>query len=66
VSRAGYRPKRTPGGRVRGAVHPGRADDVIVLDNGKTASGLLSSQLKPRRPRILAAYRDEMERAHGI
>jgi hypothetical protein len=39
---------------------------VIVLDNGKTASVLLSSQLKPRRPRILAAYRDEMERAHGI
>jgi hypothetical protein len=101
VSRAGYRPKRTPAGRVRGAgrvrpgararrrgphrrlglpgrgrlpVHPGRADDVIVLDNGKTVivrpleDPLKASpaELKPRRPRNLAAYRDEMDRAHGI
>jgi hypothetical protein len=47
---------------------------VIVLDNGKTViiwpleERLKASraQLKPRPPRILAAYRDEMDRAHGI
>jgi long-chain acyl-CoA synthetase len=41
-------------------------DLVIARDRFSVANGLLTSQFKPRRPRILAAYLDELERVHGI